>query len=181
MIRNYLICFLLWSSINVYSQSLYRGKGKVSFISEAPLEIIKAESNELVGIIDMSNMNFAFSIDMASFQGFNSPLQKEHFKEHYLDTKKYPKAIFLGTIILTENCDGGCDTKAICKGKFTIHGVTKIVAIPVHLTVKDGALNISGEFLVRLSDYSIKIPRIVQAKIASEIKVTVQNVMQIDK
>ena len=164
-----------------YAQSLYRGNGNVSFISDAPLEIIKAESNALDGIIDTSNMNFAFTIDMTSFQGFNSPLQKEHFNEHYLDTKKYPKATFLGTIITSENCDNGCDTDAICKGKLTIHGVTEIVTIPVHLTIDNGALNISGEFFVKLSDYNIKIPRIVQAKIASEIKVTVENVMQINK
>lgn len=164
-----------------YAQSLYRGNGNVSFISDAPLEIIKAESNALDGIIDASNMNFAFTIDMTSFEGFNSPLQKEHFNEHYLDTKKYPKATFLGTIITSENCDNGCDTDAICKGKLTIHGVTEIVTIPVHLTIDDDTLNISGEFFVKLSDYNIKIPRIVQAKIASEIKVTVENVMQINK
>ena len=164
-----------------YAQSLYRGNGKVSFISDAPLEIIKVESDELQGIVDTSKMNFAFAIDMTSFQGFNSPLQKEHFNEHYLDTKKHPKATFLGSIVTSDNCDNGCDTDAICKGKFTIHGVTKIVTIPVHLTIDEGVLKISGEFLVRLSDYNIKIPRIVQAKIASEIKVTVENVMLINK
>ena len=181
MIRNFFIFFLLYSSINAYSQSLYRGNGTVSFISEAPLETIKAKSKELVGIVDASNMNFAFSIDMISFQGFNSPLQKEHFNEHYLDTKDYPKATFVGSIITNENCDNGCDTDAICKGKFTIHGVTKIVTIPVHLNIDQDALKISGEFFVKLSDYNIKVPRIVQAKIATEIKVTVESVMQLNK
>lgn len=173
MIRNCLIFLLLYSSINIYSQTFYRGNGQVAFISNAPLEVIEGESKSLDGIVDVSSMNFAFKVNMSSFEGFNSPLQKEHFNEHYLETNKYPDATFLGTLLINEDCENGCETEAVCKGKFTIHGVTKIVTIPVKFSLKDSTLNISGKFNIKLSDYNIKIPKIVQAKIASDIEITV--------
>jgi hypothetical protein len=36
---------------------------------------------------------------MRSFQGFNSPLQKEHFNENYVESDKFPEASFKGKII----------------------------------------------------------------------------------
>ena len=154
-----------------YAQSIYQGKGKVSFISDAPLEIIEGNTDELVGIVDISNYNFAFKVNMASFMGFNSALQREHFNEHYLETQKYPDATFLGTMLIKDDCANGCITEAVCKGKFSIHGVTQIVTIPVTFNLEENTLKISGEFKVELSEYNIKIPKIVQAKIASEVLV----------
>ncbi|HMQ63788.1 MAG TPA: hypothetical protein PKE06_24100, partial [Flavilitoribacter sp.] len=57
--------------------------GKISFKSDAPLELIEAASNELKGVIDPGRNGFAFSVNIQSFQGFNSPLQREHFNENY--------------------------------------------------------------------------------------------------
>src|SRR4051812_29498793 len=73
--------------------------GTIRFTSEAPLELIKAQSNKATGVIDCATKNVAFSIDIDSFEGFNSGLQKEHFRENYMETEKYPKATFKGKII----------------------------------------------------------------------------------
>ena len=163
-----------------FAQNLFKGKGHVSFISEAPLEIIEGDSDDLTGIVDLSTLNFAFKLNVSSFEGFNSPLQKEHFNEHYLETTKYPEAYFLGSILLQEDCSNGCDTEAICKGKFTIHGITQIVTIPIVFNLDKSDLRISGDFIIKLSDYNIKIPKIVHAKIASEIEVNVEILMNKD-
>ncbi len=56
--------------------------GKISFKSEAPLELIQAVSNDLAGAINPANHTFAFTIPMNTFDGFNSALQKEHFREN---------------------------------------------------------------------------------------------------
>src|SRR5258706_14622796 len=63
--------------------------GKISFKSEAPLELIRASSDQLIGLLDNDKKNFSFKINIRSFQGFNSPLQKEHFNENYLESDKY--------------------------------------------------------------------------------------------
>jgi len=73
--------------------------GTITFRSEAPLELINASSDQLIGAIDIDKKNFTFKILMRSFQGFNSPLQKEHFNENYVESDKFPDASFKGKII----------------------------------------------------------------------------------
>lgn len=158
----------------VSAQNMYKGSGKVLFVSEAPLEVIRAESNQLTGIVEKSSMNFAYRLNVSTFEGFNSALQKEHFNEHYLETQKYPDATLTGKLLLDEDCENNCVTSATCKGKFTIHGVTQIVSIPISFKIEDSYIYISGQFNILLSDYNIKIPRIVQAKISPEISVNVE-------
>lgn len=173
--RFFLLGILVFCSVsNACAQEILRGKGQVMFVSEAPLETIRAETKKLNGIINYSKKNFAFKLNVASFDGFNSALQKEHFNEHYLETATYPDAIFTGKILPDKDCSKDCVTTAVCKGKFIIHGVTQIVTIPVSLRYENNVLYISGQFTILLSDYNIKIPRIVQAKIAPEIDVNVE-------
>lgn len=169
----YILTFLFLSQITL-AQDYYKGSGKVMFVSEAPLEVIRAESENLDGIIDLSKMNFAFKINMSSFEGFNSALQQEHFNEHYLETEKYPSATFTGKIILNEDCSQDCVTSAVAKGKFKIHGVTQIVNLQLSYRIQDEVIYLTSNFIVLLADYNIKIPRIVHAKISPEIEVNVE-------
>src|SRR3954471_15842207 len=74
-------------------------KGEINFASNAQLELIKASSRELKGIIDPTNNQFAFRVNTRTFQGFNSSLQRDHFNENYIETEKCPTAIFSGKII----------------------------------------------------------------------------------
>ena len=172
-----LINILLLSG-QLFSQTISRGQGEVYFISDAPLETIEATSKDLIGIIDLSKMNFAFKVNMTSFDGFNSALQKEHFNEHYIESSIYPNATFAGRLLMDEVCEKDCKVTAICKGKFNIHGVQQIVSIPVTYSVEDDNIFIEGKFSILLSDYNIKIPRIVQAKISPEIEISVNIEMQ---
>ncbi len=170
----YFVLLDLFVFNTIIAQSLYKGNGNVSFISDAPLETVKAHSTKLDGIMDLNKKTFAFTIDVNSFEGFNSPLQKEHFNEHYLETKKFPKSMFTGNIISELNCSENCDQMIICKGKFTIHGITKIETISIHLKKTNQKIDIQSNFEILLSDYNIKIPKIVQAKIATDIQLKVQ-------
>jgi polyisoprenoid-binding protein YceI len=148
-------------------------KGSVHFVSEAPLESIEASSKELKGLIDTDQNSFAFSIDMQSFQGFNSPLQKEHFNENYLETKVYRKATFAGKIIETIDFSKNGSHTLRAKGKLDIHGVSNERIIKCELTIKDGKFSVRSSFTVLLNEHDIAIPKIVHQKIAEEIKVEV--------
>lgn len=147
--------------------------GKIKFVSEAPLELIEAESNELNGILSSENQSFAFSVSIYSFFGFNSPLQKEHYNENYLESEKYPKATFTGSIIDEIDLFTDGVIKARAKGKFTIHGVENTQMIDIVLSITENEIEIKGEFDIELEDYQISIPRIVNKKIAETIHVTV--------
>jgi polyisoprenoid-binding protein YceI len=168
---------LFTGSSNMQQQVYNVSTGSISFRSDAPLELIKAASTELKGKIDAAKKLFAFAIKINSFKGFNSPLQREHFNENYLESSKYPDASFSGKII--EDVDFGKDgTYTIrAKGKLNIHGVTQDRIIKSDMTIKKGQIIIKSGFTVLLADHSIPIPKVVHEKLASEIKVEVNAVL----
>lgn len=160
---------------NVSSQHILQSfDGRISFLSEAPLEVIRASSGQLRGALDKKERTFAFTVEISSFEGFNSPLQRQHFNENYMETKKFPKAIFTGKIIekVDFNMPGVYQVRA--KGKLSIHGEEKERIIRSELTIhEDGSVSIASGFSVPLKDHSIRIPKIVFQKIAEVIQVDV--------
>lgn len=152
-------------------------KSKVEFVSFAPQETIRASSTKLEGMVDWKKGIFAFSIDIRSFIGFNSPLQREHFNENYMESHTYPNASFQGKIIEQVNIAEDKNIRVRAKGKLKIHGVEKEKIIYVHLKINDRAVTADAAFNVALDDYNIKIPRIVAEKLSPEIEVKVHTVL----
>lgn len=171
----FLFILLQLMAVNLYAQQvLYiTHRSKVDFISDAPLETIKASSEVLQGIIDAEKRTFAFAIPIKSFVGFNSPLQQEHFNENYMEEKAFPEAKFEGKIIEQINFsqDGNYSIRA--KGKLNIHGVEQERIIKVQLRISKGVIYANSVFTVLLQDHDISIPKVVFQKISEEIKVTV--------
>ncbi len=174
--RAVLCTLLVCVSLMASGQILKSSKARVSFSSEAPMEIIKASSNKLVGLIKPETNTFAFQVAVISFQGFNSDLQREHFNENYMESTKYPKIKFVGKINgpVDFKKDGEYAIKA--KGKINVHGIEKDREIPVKVVVAGGMVSVKSEFEVALADHNIKIPTIVNQKLAKVItcKVTAQ-------
>ncbi|MEO5583515.1 MAG: YceI family protein [Saprospiraceae bacterium] len=147
--------------------------GRAIFKSEATLELITAKSNSLLGAIEPGTKEFAFSIKINSFQGFNSQIQRDHFLEDYMDQIDFPVATFLGRLIedIPFNTPGTYSVRA--KGMLTIHGVSKERIIKGSITIIPGAAQLTTSFSVPLADHGITIPRIVTQKIAEQIAVTI--------
>src|SRR5205085_3222260 len=97
--------------------------GVIKFKSDAALELIKASSGKLSGAVDLKKKTFAFYVDISSFEGFNSLLQREHFNEIYMESAEYKSASFSGKFI--EDLDFTSNGKYMvrAKGILNIHGV----------------------------------------------------------
>jgi polyisoprenoid-binding protein YceI len=147
--------------------------GNIHISSDAPLEVIKASSQELKGAIDIDKRTFAFSINNRAIKGFNSPLQQEHFYENYIEAKKYPISTFEGKIIEQIDFTKNGDYMVRAKGILTIHGVAQERIIKSSLRVYDNILYVKSRFSILLSEHNITIPKIVYQKIAEEITVDV--------
>ena len=179
MIKTFLILFFTGCcSLSFKIPSIFiASTGTISFKSDARLELIRASSKELKGAIDTDKKTFAFKIRMRSFQGFNSPLQREHFNENYMESETYPEASFAGKII--EDIDfskpGSYSIRA--KGFLFIHGVQQERIIKSELEVKENSIIIHSSFTVLLNDHKILIPKVVSEKLANEIKVEVLAVL----
>ena len=69
----------------------------VEFFSYAPLENIKAENKNSVGIIDFKSNEFIIKIPMNKFD-FPNNLMEKHYNDSYLETEKFPNCTFKGLI-----------------------------------------------------------------------------------
>lgn len=156
------------------AQKLYRGDiGHVNFESDAPLELIKASSDELKGILNLDNRSFAFSVEIASLEGFNNPLQKVHFNENYMESKEFPTASFSGKVIEKLDFDTPGTYQIRAKGTLKIHGIERERIIPGEMIIAGDSITIHSHFSVLLEDHSIRIPKIVHQKISENIEVDV--------
>lgn len=148
-------------------------RGMVHFTSDAPLELIEATSTDIRAVIDTVTGKFAFIIPMTSFLGFNSELQRTHFNENYMDSKRFPNATFSGKMIEAWEPASSAPRKVRAKGNLTIREVGLERLIPATIQIKDGLVYLRAEFIVPVADHDIKIPRLVGQKIASEINVEI--------
>lgn len=174
--RSLLLCIaghLCLSSV-MQAQTRYNiSTGTVSFVSDAPLESITATSKTLKGLVDISSRTFAFTVDIASFLGFNSPLQRVHFNENYMESGDYPVATFAGKIIEDVNLSIDGDYEVRVKGKLIIHGVEKERIIKGTIRIEKGSMKINAKFTVLLEDHEIRIPKVVMQKISQVVSVEV--------
>ena len=159
------------STVPSVAQQLAVADSKMTFTSDAELELITATSGRVRGLIDPATNKFAFIVDVKSFQGFNSALQREHFNEKYMESEKFPSASFSGKIIepIDFSTEGSYDVRA--KGELDIHGQKQIRIIKSKITIENGVVYLKTVFFVPLSDHNISIPSIVSQKIATEIEV----------
>ena len=147
--------------------------GQASFLSDAPLEMIKASSKNLAGAINISDRSFSFLVPTKTFEGFNSSLQKTHFNEDYMESDTYPNSTFKGKIIEEVDLTVPGTYKIRAKGKMYIHGVENDRIVRCDLIVSEKKIDVTAAFTVFLTDHKIGIPSILNQKIAEEIKVEI--------
>ncbi len=170
------LCIVLCKT--VAAQEVYGASdGVVAFHSKAAHELIRASSDKLKCALDTRKKQFAFRLSMVTFMGFNSPLQREHFNENYMESERFPEATFSGKIIEDVDLgkDGEYDVRA--KGKLNIHGLDQERIIKGHVSTKNGKISLKADFIVSLADHNIKIPRVVYDKLAPDISVTVNAIL----
>jgi hypothetical protein len=170
-----LLTALLSLSLFAAAQDRYMTRsGKIYFLSDAPMEKIEAVNNQAASVLDASTGKVEFSVLMKSFE-FEKALMGEHFQEKYVESEKFPKSSFKGSITdfsaVNMSKEGTYPVKY--KGDFTLHGVTKPVDGTGTVMVKGGKIFAKSTFMLPIEAYGIEIPSLVKDKIAKEVKVTV--------
>lgn len=176
MSRTILLVLFFVACISSQAQDrVFTKSGRISFYSKAPLEDIEAHNKNGVSVIDKQSGRLEFSILMKAFE-FEKALMQEHFNENYVESDKFPKAVFKG-IISDQNAvnfraDG--TYTAMVNGKLTLHGITRDVAIPGRIRVNNGKISATAEFPIVLTDYNISIPALMKEKISNTVKVVIE-------
>jgi len=164
---NKLTIFLfLTLSVQVNAQRFIGKNGEITFFSETPIEDISAVNNKVSAVFDASTNDLVFQLNITDFK-FPIALMQEHFNENYLESDLYPKSKFIGRVVNI------MDEKATVSGDLTIHGITNSVEVVGSFIKSKNLLLLNSQFIIKLKDYNIKIPKIVMYKIAEEIEVQV--------
>lgn len=176
--------FLLGAAIALIVQSAVAQKymtrtGKITFFSATSMENIEAHNNEVSAVADAAKGDLVFQAPIKSFK-FEKALMQEHFNENYMESDKFSKAEFKGRItnISTVNFSKDGTYNVNASGKLTMHGVMRDISVPGTITVKGSDVTINSKFKVNTADYGIKVPALVEGKIAKEIEVTVNTILQ---
>ena len=154
----------------VRAQRYISESSHISFFSETPLENIEAANTQSTSLFDSSTGQLVFSVSISSFE-FAKSLMREHFNESYLESDKYPKATFKGTVNGFEKKEG--KQKVSATGELSIHGVVRKVTVEGIMEMNGGKIRLNTAFPVKLDDYQVKKPKVVFYNIADEIQVKI--------
>jgi polyisoprenoid-binding protein YceI len=161
---------------SVQAQKYYTKNGNISFFSKTSMENIKADNNQVMSVLNSQTGELQFSLLIKSFH-FEKALMEEHFNENYLESDKFPKAGFKGTITDMSRVSFSTDGlyTVPVSGEMTLHGVTKKINTTGTLTVKGGKISATSKFFIKISEYNISIPALVKDNIAESVEVTVNS------
>lgn len=174
------LVMLFIATIGLNAQGKFFSKtALVNFNASTPLEDIDAQTNTGTIVLDAQTGKLESSVLVKAFQ-FKRALMQEHFNENYMESSKFPKAVFKGEITNLADVnftkDGTYKTKV--KGTLEMHGVKKDITTDGTITVAGKNVKVNSAFMVAPADYGIKIPSVVADKIAKEVKVTFNTELQ---
>jgi hypothetical protein len=169
------ICLFFLSNFFAVSQiKLFTKTGSISFFSKTNVENINARNNKVLAVWEIATGKIEFSALMKGFE-FDKALMQEHFNESYVESDKYPKATFKGIIENAKSISLSADNSYAVKvnGALSLHGVTQQISTNAIITIKNGIANATAAFSILLSDYNIKIPKVVADNINKKIDISI--------
>jgi polyisoprenoid-binding protein YceI len=179
MKRISLIIILLSIGTLTFAQGKYFTRsGNVKFFSSTPMENIEGKNNGAICVFDIETGAVEMSMLNTSFE-FEKALMQEHFNENYMESAKFPKSTFKGTVKNFVMKKGKHEVEIT--GDLTIHGVTKKVTVPATLEVVGDAIAGTCIFKVKPEDHGIKIPGMVRDNIAEFMEITINLDLQAHK
>ena len=157
-------------AIACYGQLYMTKAGETSFFSETPLENIAAVNKQVLVILNPANGQIAVKMQQRAFH-FPNKLMEEHFNENYMETEKYPAAVFTGKIMepVDYSKDGTYPVHA--DGVLDIHGIKQNRSLKGQMLISGRQITLTSDFNVKLADHKIQVPSLVITKIAEVIAV----------
>lgn len=169
-----IVGLVLFSSVLNAQDKYFTRSAHIDFFSTTPVEDIKANNNSVTCVLDSETGAIEFAVLMKAFE-FKKALMEEHFNENYVESEKFPKAKFVGSVVNVAEIDFSKEGSypALVEGELTLHGVTQSVTSKGTIEVTGDAIIAKASFNLAPEDYDIKIPGVVRDKIAKEMLISV--------
>jgi hypothetical protein len=172
--KKIIFLLLIHCSINnAFSQEKITTKnGKIVFEGTiASFEEVKATNDGVTAVLNLKTGEFA---SLALIKGFHFKvaLMEEHFNENYVNSTKYPKAIYRGKITNFNSNELTTEFKEYTiQGKLELNGATNNLNTILKIRKTDKGIEIKSNCYVQASDYNISIPSAVKSKVSNKINI----------
>ena len=174
MKRIFILFAILFVFLAANGQKFMTKNGYIGFSSHTAMEDIKADNNQVAGVLDISTGELVFQVLIKSFH-FEKALMEEHFNENYMESDKFPKSTFRGKITNLSAVDftkpGKYDVTV--DGDLNMHDVTNKISTKGTIEVGQGGVTAVSKFNIVPEDYKINIPGVVRDNIAKTLEVSV--------
>ncbi|WP_234867420.1 YceI family protein [Flavihumibacter fluminis] len=175
MMMNYLAGCLLFvltcASPVVHAQRYASRLMNIRFESVTPLETIRAENKNGVLLLDLKSGKVEAAVLIKGFL-FRKALMQQHFNDSYMESDKFPRAIFIGQFDPgSVSIEKSGKQAVVVNGRLTIHGVEQPHTCTALLEFKDKDCVAITSFHIKPADFSIRIPALVRDNINKELVV----------
>lgn len=167
-----LIFLLYFANLALAQEKMTTQKGIIDFEASVPLfEEVKAKNENVACTINLENGELSSTVLIKDFH-FKIALMEQHFNENYMESHRYPKAVFKGTIEgFNLNIIGTSPKEFKLKGTLKLHGKLKKINTVVLLKKSNNGLEIITDFNVNSKEFNIKIPEILSMKVAETVNI----------
>lgn len=161
----------------------------VTFVLDAPLEVINGLSNEVKGAVTVQGQRASgkFLVPVSSLRTGNDTRDEHLRDERWLDAAKFPNIVLeFKDLELPATLEAGKPLVLKTKGRFTIHGVTREEPLEVTaLLLKESAetknraegdlLRVRAKFKIPLEAYGIKRTQALVLKVGEAAEVAIDS------
>jgi hypothetical protein len=153
--------------------------GIINFEASIPLfEEVKAINEKTTCILLTKTGQIVCWTNIKDFK-FERSLMEEHFNKNYMESHRFPKAVFKGRIeqFNLKNINSEAKEYQI-SGKMTIRGNTKKMLITGTLKKVTNGIELQCEFPLNTDDLKIEVPAIVRSKISKKVNTQINCLLQ---
>ncbi|WP_114792932.1 YceI family protein [Niabella yanshanensis] len=167
-----LFTVILFTAYPAFAQKYFTKTGIISFSAGTSLEDIDAVNKSATSVMDAATGKIEFAVLIRGFE-FKRALMQEHFNENYMESSKYPKAVFKGNIVEAIPFNKPGTYTATVKGILEMHGVKKETTAKGTIKVSAASIQAVSRFSVNTSDFNISIPGVVKDKVSPVVNISV--------
>ncbi len=177
------LLFLLFTAFSVIAQDkFFTNTGTINFEASVPLyEEVKAVNRQVAILLEPKTSTFICTVVIKDFR-FKLNLMQEHFNENYMESNRYPKAIFKGKIQKFDLKDiTEVAKKYEIKGKLNLRGKSKEIVVNALIKRVPEGIQIISDFPIAVSDFNIHIPTPIASKIAQTANTELTGIIRSDE
>ncbi|KQB42994.1 YceI family protein [Flavobacterium aquidurense] len=174
------VLILLFTAFPILAQDKFKTAAAiVNFEASVPFfEEVKAVNKLGTIVLEPLSSTLICAVTIKDFR-FKMDLMETHFNENYLESNRYPKAVFKGKIekFDLKNVDA-VEKEYDVKGKLYLHGKFKIIDFKALIKRVPEGLQIICNYPISIADFNIAIPSVVASKISQTANTTLIGVVR---